>query len=77
MPMSLFPDEDVNESHYMHNLITGVYWPSGDEYALSIQLNPKSKWELEIDRDYPTLRINYDSGQIQAPNKKTRKLSQK
>lgn len=47
----------------MHNLITGVYWPSGDEYALSIQLNPKSKWELEIDRNCPTLRINYDFGQ--------------
>jgi hypothetical protein len=44
----------------MHNLITGVYTPSGDDYALSIQLNPKSKWELEIDRYYPTLRINYD-----------------
>jgi hypothetical protein len=56
------PDEIVNEPHYMHNLITGVYWPSGDEYALSIQLNPKSKWELEIDRSHPTLRINYDFG---------------
>lgn len=54
-------DEDVNEPHYMHNLITGIYWPSGDEYALSIQLNPKSKWELEIDRSCPTLRINYVS----------------
>ena len=56
------PDEIVNEAHYMHNLITGVYTPAGDEYALSIQLNPKSKWELEIDRNYPTLRINYDFG---------------
>jgi len=57
------PDKIVNEPHYMHNLITGVYWLSGDEYALSIQLNPKSKWELEIDRIHPTLRINYDFGQ--------------
>lgn len=56
------PDEIVTEPHYMHNLITGVYWPSGDDFALSIQLNPKSKWELEIDRDHPTLRINYDFG---------------
>jgi hypothetical protein len=56
------PDEIVNEPHYMHNLITGVYWLSGDEFALSIQLNPKSKWELEIDRNHPTLRINYDFG---------------
>jgi len=47
----------------MHNLITGVYSPAGDEYALSIQLNPQSKWELEIDRNCPTLRINYDFGQ--------------
>ena len=56
------PDEDVQEPHYMHNLITGVFWLSGDDYALSIQLNPKSKWELEIDRDHPTLRIVYDFG---------------
>jgi hypothetical protein len=56
------PDDIVNEPHYMHNLITGVYTISGDEYALSIQLNPKSKWDLEIDRTYPTLRINYDFG---------------
>jgi uncharacterized protein with ParB-like and HNH nuclease domain len=28
----------------------------------SVQLNPKSKWELEIDRNHPTLRINYDFG---------------
>ena len=56
------PDEFVNEPHYMHNLIRGVYTPANDEYALSIQLNPKSKWELEIDRNYPTLRINYDFG---------------
>lgn len=46
----------------MHNLITGVYTPSRDVYALSILLNPKSKWELEIDRNYPTLRVNYDFG---------------
>jgi hypothetical protein len=56
------PDEIVNEPHYMHNLITGVYWLSGDDFALSIQLNPTSKWELEIDRNHPTLRINYDFG---------------
>lgn len=42
-------DEIVNAPHYMHNLITGVYTPAGDDYALSIQLNPKSKWKLEID----------------------------
>ena len=54
------PDEIVSEPHYLHNLIRGVYTPANDEYALSIQLNPQSKWELEIDRNYPTLRINYD-----------------
>ena len=56
------PDEIVDESHYMHNLITGVYWLSGENIALSIQLNPKSKWDLEVDRNHPTLRINYDFG---------------
>ena len=54
------PDEMVNEPHYLHNLIRGVYTLANDEYALSIQLNPQSKWELEIDRNHPTLRINYD-----------------
>lgn len=67
-------DETVDKPHYLHNLITGVYWISGDEYALSIQLNPKSKWELEIDRDYPTLRINYDFGADQKYSPQIKKL---
>ena len=46
----------------MHNLVTGVFWLANDPYALSIQLNPTSKWELEIDRNHPTLRVNYDFG---------------
>lgn len=71
---ALPPDEIVDHPHYMHNLITGVFWPSGDEYALSIQLNPKSKWELEIDRDYPTLRINYDFGPDQKYAPQIKKL---
>ena len=56
------PDEMVDEPHYMHNLITGVYWLSGENIALSIQLNPTSKWESELDRNHPTMRINYDFG---------------
>jgi len=55
-------DDIVNEPHYMHSLIRGVFTPSGDRFALSIQLNPKSKWELEIDRNFPTLRVNYNFG---------------
>ena len=58
------PDEMVNEPHYLHNLIRGVYTLANDEYALSIQLNPQSKWDLEIDRNHPTLKINYDFRQV-------------
>jgi len=57
------PDELVVEPHYMHNLVKGVYKPKNDDYAQSIMLNPKSKWELEIDRESPTLNINYDFGE--------------
>lgn len=60
--MPLPPDDIVDQPHYLHNLITGVYSPAGDEFALSIQLNPSSRWDLEIDREFPTLRINYDFG---------------
>ncbi|MGE4118127.1 MAG: DUF262 domain-containing protein [Candidatus Nitrosocosmicus sp.] len=67
-------DDLVDKPHYLHNLITGVYWITGEEYALSIQLNPKSKWELEIDRDYPTLRINYDFGSDQKYSTQINKL---
>jgi hypothetical protein len=52
------PDEIVGEPHYMHNLITAVYSPADDEYALSIQLNPKSKWGLEIDRNQIKRYVN-------------------
>jgi len=56
------PDNLIDEPHFMHNLITGVYTPKDDNFAQSILLNPKSKWDLEIDKDYPTLKINYDFG---------------
>jgi len=54
------PDSIVGEPHYMHNLVRGVYKPSGDEFALSIQTNPNSKWGVEIDFDAEKWTINYD-----------------
>ena len=56
------PDNVVDKPHYMHNLVTGVYTPKGFRYAQSVLLSPKSKWELEIDKESPTLKINYDFG---------------
>lgn len=50
----------VEEEHYMHNLIRGVYKPEGSEFPQALMLNPESRWNLEIDREYPTLRLNYD-----------------
>ena len=57
------PDEMVNELHQLHNLVRGVFPMKGSKYALSIYSNPKTKWKLEINRDHPTLRINYNFGQ--------------
>lgn len=54
------PDSIVDEPHYLHNLVRGVYKPSGDEYALSIQTNPNSKWGIEINFDDKNWAINYD-----------------
>jgi hypothetical protein len=53
-------DSIVDEPHYLHNLVRGVYKPSGDEYALSIQTNPNSKWGIEINFDDENWKINYD-----------------
>jgi len=57
---ALLPDSDVDSPHYMHNLVKGVYKPEKSNFAQSIMLNPKSRWQLEILRDYPTLKIRYD-----------------
>ncbi len=54
------PDSIVNEPHYLHNLVRGAYKPSGDQYALSIQTNPNSKWGVEIDFMDDNWTINYD-----------------
>lgn len=58
----LEPDELVDEPHFLHSLVKGVYKPKDDKFAQSIQLNPTSKWELELDRNHSALRINYDFG---------------
>jgi len=47
----------------MHNLVRGVYKPEGDEYALSIQMNPKSVWGSEINFETGEWKINYDFGE--------------
>ncbi len=55
-------DSIVSKPHYMHNLVRGVYKPKDDTFALSIQLNPKSKWgsEITIDDEKGTWIIKYD-----------------
>ena len=58
-------DNIVSEPHYMHNLVRGVYKPEGDEYALSIQMNPESKWGTEIDFETGKWKIDYDFGEVQ------------
>jgi len=59
------PDNIVSAPHYMHNLVRGVYKPEGDEYALSIQMNPESKWGTEIDFETGKWKIDYDFGEVQ------------
>jgi len=56
-------DSIVSEPHYMHNLVRGVYKPEGDEYALSIQMNPKSSWGSEIDNETGKWNISYNFGE--------------
>jgi len=55
-------DSIVSEPHYLHNLVRGVYKPKDDDFALSIQLNPESKWgsEITIDDEKETWFIKYD-----------------
>jgi hypothetical protein len=55
-------DSIVSEPHYMHNLVRGVYKPEGDEYALSIQMNPQSIWGSEINFETGKWKIDYDFG---------------
>jgi len=56
----LQPDDLVEEPHYIHSLVPGVYKPEKSQFAQTVQLNPHSRWDLEIDRTYPTLRIPYN-----------------
>lgn len=55
-------DSIVSEPHYMHNLVRGVYKPEGDDYALSIQMNPQSIWGSEINFETGEWKIDYDFG---------------
>jgi len=55
-------DSIVPEPHYLHNLVRGVYKPDNDNFALSIQLNPRSKWGTEIDFETRKWKIDYDFG---------------
>ena len=55
-------DSFVSYSHRLHNLTRGVFPLKGSGYALSIQLNPASKFGPEIDSSSPTLLIQYDFG---------------
>ena len=50
----------VNAPFLMHHLNRGVYYPAGTGYAQSIFLDPTTRWKLEIVRNHPTLKINYN-----------------
>ncbi|MSV26700.1 MAG: DUF262 domain-containing protein, partial [Nitrosarchaeum sp.] len=50
----------VNAPYLLHSLNRGTYYPEGTGYAQAIYLNPKSRWELKIDREHPTLKINWN-----------------
>lgn len=58
------PNSIVSEPHYLHNLVRGVYKPIGDDFALSIQTNPNSKWGTEIDFETGKWKITYDFGSV-------------
>ena len=58
----ILADSIVSEPHYMHNLVRGVYKPEGDDFALSIQINPQSIWGSEINFETGKWKINYDFG---------------
>ena len=70
------PDSFVSYPHRLHNLTRGVFPLRGSGYALSIQMNPESRFGLEIDPSSPTLLIRYDFGN-NANLKKDMELLQK
>ena len=54
-------DETVSNPYYLHSLVRGVYKQESDQFALSIQTNPNSKWGKEIEGlGYDDWVINYD-----------------
>ena len=58
----ILPDDLVDYPHRLHNLVRGVYTSDNSGYALSIQMNPRSRFGFEIDGSSPTLLIHYDFG---------------
>lgn len=52
-------DEDEVEGEIMHGTVRGVYKAEGENYVQSIQTNPHSKYEMELDSLHPTIKLNY------------------
>ena len=63
----------VDGPFLMHHLNSGVYYPAGTGYAQAIYLNPDSRWELEVDREHPTLKINYNFSNSENPEHRNAK----
>jgi len=55
-------DNFVDEPHYLHNLVRGVYKSEGSEFAQSILTNPNSSWGNEIKNSGENWKISYDFG---------------
>jgi hypothetical protein len=51
-------DEEI-EGEIIHGTVRGVYNIEGEEFALSIQSNPDSKYDMEFDREHSTIKLNY------------------
>ena len=60
IPIEEQQTEEITEEQIMHGMVKGVYIAAGEDYAQALQMRPKSKFKLEIDRTYETLKINYD-----------------
>ena len=52
--------EETTEEQIMHGMVKGIYKAAGEDYAQALQMRPKSKFKLEIDRTHEKLKINYD-----------------
>lgn len=52
-------EEEDEEGKILHGTVRGVYKAEGEEYAQSIQTNPNSKYEMELDPSSSTIKLNY------------------